>query len=299
MSRRQTSAFTLIELLVVIAIIAILAAVLFPVFAQAREKARQAACLSNMKQIGLAIEMYKDDFDQYYPPSQVSLVPGNNNVQTRSWPSIIYGYVKSQGVFVCPSGSDGGTAAGTPVQGTYAGVTKDGTCTFGGVQQGGDGSTLDTWSDGTPTTQVHALSYAYNLIPDVKGNWPDSTWGNSGATSQSSNLHKSGFALTGTTSGLNEAMIEAPATTIQIAEAMVQNAASGGTACFPGSSMRGLINYKRTDMQTTTGQPNTTAQSNKVANRHTGGFNAIFGDGHCKYRKWGTSKPSDYTIQDD
>jgi prepilin-type N-terminal cleavage/methylation domain-containing protein len=59
--------FTLIELLVVIAIIAILAAILFPVFAQAREKARQTGCLSNVKQIGLGIQMYVQDFDEYIP----------------------------------------------------------------------------------------------------------------------------------------------------------------------------------------------------------------------------------------
>jgi prepilin-type N-terminal cleavage/methylation domain-containing protein/prepilin-type processing-associated H-X9-DG protein len=64
-SRR--SGFTLIELLVVIAVIAILAAFLFPVFAQAREKARQSACLSNLKQIGLAMRLYADDHDDYYP----------------------------------------------------------------------------------------------------------------------------------------------------------------------------------------------------------------------------------------
>jgi prepilin-type N-terminal cleavage/methylation domain-containing protein/prepilin-type processing-associated H-X9-DG protein len=67
-SQSKAHAFTLIELLVVIAIIAVLAAILFPVFSQAREKARQAACLSNLKQLGLAISLYQQDFDGYYVP---------------------------------------------------------------------------------------------------------------------------------------------------------------------------------------------------------------------------------------
>lgn len=66
--KSQRSAFTLIELLVVIAIIAILAAILFPVFAQARAKARQVVCLSNLKQIGLAVKMYQQDYDEIYVP---------------------------------------------------------------------------------------------------------------------------------------------------------------------------------------------------------------------------------------
>jgi prepilin-type N-terminal cleavage/methylation domain-containing protein len=65
---RQRGGFTLIELLVVIAIIAILAAILFPVFAQAREKARQTTCVSNLKQIGTAFMMYVQDYDETYPP---------------------------------------------------------------------------------------------------------------------------------------------------------------------------------------------------------------------------------------
>jgi prepilin-type N-terminal cleavage/methylation domain-containing protein/prepilin-type processing-associated H-X9-DG protein len=101
MMRRQR-AFTLIELLVVIAIIAILAAILFPVFAQAREKARAVSCLSNIKQIGLATVMYVQDYDETFPmelymgasgsgpcivPSYVELVPYERNTQIYACPS--------------------------------------------------------------------------------------------------------------------------------------------------------------------------------------------------------------------
>ena len=88
--------FTLIELLVVIAIIAILAAILFPVFARAREKARQTSCLSNVKEITLGLMMYAQDYDE-------TLVMYNNSVYTFSWINAVDPYIKNAQVRQCPS----------------------------------------------------------------------------------------------------------------------------------------------------------------------------------------------------
>ncbi len=91
--------FTLIELLVVIAIIAILAAILFPVFARAREKARQSSCLSNVKQIMLAMMQYTQDYDEKYPYASAW---GPNDDRTY-WDDALQPYIKNTQVFRCPS----------------------------------------------------------------------------------------------------------------------------------------------------------------------------------------------------
>jgi prepilin-type N-terminal cleavage/methylation domain-containing protein/prepilin-type processing-associated H-X9-DG protein len=97
----NTSGFTLIELLVVIAIIALLAAVLLPVFAQARAKARQTTCLSNLGQLGLALTMYQDDNEERLMPGH--LISGNPNTQYAGWAGLCNVYARSVGIFRCPS----------------------------------------------------------------------------------------------------------------------------------------------------------------------------------------------------
>jgi prepilin-type N-terminal cleavage/methylation domain-containing protein/prepilin-type processing-associated H-X9-DG protein len=134
MRRNGNRAFTLIELLVVIAIIAILAAILFPVFAQARERARMSACLSNMRQIGTSLMMYVQDYDETYPycrfhgalPLGSDRRPGTDKgLHINSWRNAIAPYLKNVDVMGCPSNPNRQSAAGSaatlpPVPGSNA-----------------------------------------------------------------------------------------------------------------------------------------------------------------------------------
>ena len=105
----KTRGFTLIELLVVIAIIAILAAILFPVFARAREKARQTSCLSNVKQMSLGVHMYIQDYDETLPFALIYTATSaprpwaGGSGTYLYWPDQIYPYVMNRQVFTCPS----------------------------------------------------------------------------------------------------------------------------------------------------------------------------------------------------
>ena len=116
--------FTLIELLVVIAIIAILAAILFPVFAKAREKARQTSCLGNAKQIGTASQMYMQDYDEYCPnaPYYVGGVgPGFGNLGP-SYAMVVEPYIKNAQIWRCPSNASRGPVTTT---GGWTGALKN------------------------------------------------------------------------------------------------------------------------------------------------------------------------------
>lgn len=124
---KQRRGFTLIELLVVIAIIAILASILFPVFARARENARRASCMSNLTQIGLGVMMYVQDYDEHYPlnwQTKASLggpwtsLPSSTDFTASTtifWPLFIQPYTKSDQVYYCPSS----TYSSSGVYGNY------------------------------------------------------------------------------------------------------------------------------------------------------------------------------------
>lgn len=142
--------FTLIELLVVIAIIAILAAILFPVFSRAREQARKSACLSNMKQIGLALAMYAQDWDETFPFWRPPCAgDANYPVGGLCWTEQLIPYIKNAGVFHCPSAIQ---ESGWPVD-----------CYPGGV--------------GRPQNNLPRCNYGYNEVimnGGVAWCWPGS-----------------------------------------------------------------------------------------------------------------------------
>ncbi len=143
--------FTLIELLVVIAIIAILAAILFPAFARVRESARRSSCQSNLKQIGLGIEQYKQDYDGTYPMAYFYVNGSSSANGYNQWTGTIQPYVKSTQLFVCPSDPNGGISP------TNCNVATNPGCDAGQTYQ----------TAGLTDNQVPRLSYIANeaLMP--------------------------------------------------------------------------------------------------------------------------------------
>ena len=131
---KRRNAFTLIELLVVIAIIAILAAILLPVFASARERARRTACTSNEKQLGLALLQYAQDFDEAFPVTWCGL-SNNTTPWGTGWAALVYPYVKSTGVFTCPD--DVTVLASYPTAVSYGYNTLIGSYTYPNLGIGG------------------------------------------------------------------------------------------------------------------------------------------------------------------
>lgn len=279
--------FTLIELLVVIAIIALLAAILFPVFARARENARKSSCQNNLKQIGIGVSMYGQDFDGIGPPSLTNDGPAG---LLRMWPTLIMSYVKNQQVFVCPSTSITPKTGGWPgYTGTvqYCGLMD----TAQGVARTGDGSTKSVGL-------VNGLSYGRNLIPNFvstmssgQGGWTTAGLGSDATYGNTANKTANGYVTTGSQFSVSDSEIEDPSGTVHITDYMVNPTAS---KCDPdGGNMRTILGDNRTDIFPAT------AGVGKVSPRHLDFYNVLYGDGHVKSRKWGAGRWQEWSIQKD
>jgi prepilin-type N-terminal cleavage/methylation domain-containing protein len=275
---RVSRAFTLIELLVVIAIIAILAAILFPVFAQARDKARQTACLSNAKQIGLAAMQYASDYDHTWVPYSYGIEgpgvysPGfGSGYALVYWNQTLMPYTKNKDIYTCPTDD----AANQSYAAWPNYPTKPNPANTAASCNGCD-----------------RISWAWNAFNTISGPSGGSGFGaNSQKVTPGFNpTDKRGYVgLTGDYwdgSTLADSDVEDPSGSFWLTE---------GNWPDVGNDSDNDYGYQFAN-------PNRTANpfiGGKVRGRHNTGFVSIFGDGHVKWTKFGSSKPAQWSIQAD
>ena len=214
-AKSVSKAFTLIELLVVIAIIAILAAILFPVFARARENARRSSCQSNLKQIGLGVIQYAQDYDEKYPAGR--MVGGTNKAgagRGAGWAGPITPYLKSEQVFSCPSDTK---VPNTNAQISYA------------YNQAVTFPIANTWS-GPSIAAFSATSRTVLLFEVTDQTWAIATDGPNSAFSPGGNGYKTSGNLA-SDNGNNSAGAIVP-TAVKYATGYMAD--SGATVASPG-----------------------------------------------------------------
>jgi prepilin-type N-terminal cleavage/methylation domain-containing protein/prepilin-type processing-associated H-X9-DG protein len=249
---RRKNAFTLIELLVVIAIIAILASILFPVFARARENARKAACQSNLKQIGIALMMYTQDYDESFP---YAAMQGATTATSNRWYDVVNPYVKSkQQVWICP------TAGPLNRYGGSDGYTK------GGYAYNVSGSAINK----NPYTSATATGYGngFGLNPTPPSGVVGNNW-------------------TPTLNSVTLAMVQEPSETIIVSDPCSRAYADFNYRAewiYPYSNISYLPMlhggpFNTADTSTATAEYSPTW----LAANPSGGGNYLFADGHVKY----------------
>jgi len=238
--------FTLIELLVVIAIIAMLAAILFPVFAQAREAARKASCISNVKQLSTGIMMYTQDYDEYMPFGYMYNLP--QTTQLWYWQDMVQPYIKNYGVYVCPSAASHTVVDYLRPPGTIPVLVLDYICNVGGHGFG-------------PSAVFNGVNYSDGQT-GVNGPFTNG-WGNA-------SRHHAEFDDPAGTIGIFDARpgyseIWEHRQTDAFFNATGQGAWEGGGPAPASDPVR--------------------CKSGHVAKRHADGFVAGFVDGHAKWIK--------------
>ena len=249
-------AFTLIELLVVIAIIALLAAILFPAFARARENARRASCQSNMKQLGLGILQYLQDYDERYYIGAVGSTPTG-----AGWAGVTYPYVKSTQIFVCPDDNTptAAQAGWSPV--SYA-INSDITNPIGDWSTYGAGTTASLNATANTVLLLETAYTGGSITTGPETGWVSpATWGTCyfcGAGSRWSipgktSGHPGGFFATGFMGGRDAIDTVAPNPNMAIASVTDSNS--------------GYFQY--------------------ATGRHLDGANYLLADGHVKWLRGG------------
>jgi len=253
--KTMQSGFTLIELLVVIAIIALLAAILFPVFSAAREKARSAACQSNMKQIGLAEMQYNQDYDQMF--TGAGLIIDYTNQVPITWMEQLFPYIKNTQLFSCPSE----THKGSVLQSWNASAQAN-PDVFNGIN-------------------VNGINYAYNTLEGGVSSPYAGTFAGIGAPNAFYNNYMG---------GVNTTYVQSPAQTIMITDSNGWKVNGN-----PATSTNTIYNqYEFLFVYLTDIDPQAqqlfapiygvVTDPGIIPALHNNGFNILYYDGHVKWK---------------